>query len=381
MNVIDDLRRNLDMKNISIAVLFDFSKAFDRVDHELLLYKLKKYFYFDSTACALVLSYLSNRVQEVHTNTVSSKLEVISGVPQGSVLGPILFSMYINDLPINLKFTDYHLYADDLQIYSSDKRESLANLVDKLNIDIDAICTWALSNGFKLNTSKTQCILLSNKKIDVAGVPKIRVNGVAINYSDHVKSLGIYLDGQLKFDKHVSEIRRKVTFSLRKLWSLSSFADVLLKKKLFHIYILPYFLYCHSSFLGLSNKQFSRLNLAFNSCIRYVHKLNKFDHISMYKTSLLGSDLNTFYDMHTVLLIYKILRNKRPTYLFSKFSYLRSKRTSNMLIPKNRSKILNSSFFARGVGLWNSLPSDVKSSESCNIFRKECRKHYRILEV
>lgn len=195
IKVENDIREALDKKMVTIMALLDFSKAFDTISHSLLCNKLIHIFKFDILSAKLINSYLSCRSQYVDFNhTRSEKIYVPCGVPQGSTLGPLLFSMYINDLPMELSFCKFHLYADDCQLYISDTINSLENSIEKINSDIQNILNWCERNGQVLNSSKTQVIIFRNKRTTITCPFETKIGNDTIEFSDTVKNLGLIMD-------------------------------------------------------------------------------------------------------------------------------------------------------------------------------------------
>ena len=153
---------NMDNGCLTGITFLDFHKAFDLVDHKILLQKLECYS-FDSNALTLFKSYLNNRQQSVHIGTTESKFnEIKSGVPQGSVLGTILFLLYINDLPLHVKHSQIALFADDTTIHGSSK--SLESIEENMQKDLDNINKWCDENKMKINENKTNCMLLGTNQ-------------------------------------------------------------------------------------------------------------------------------------------------------------------------------------------------------------------------
>ena len=193
------LRAINDSKLVGCAMI-DFKKAFDLVDHKLLLNRLDIY-RFSALSLSWFKSYLSNRIQQVVINNSSSKIgDVVCGVPQGSILGPLLFLLFINDLPFSLKKSpiSVDLYADETTLYSTsiDKCTLETNLQNAL----DSVYTWCLENGMPINTKKTKLMLIaSRQKRDslIDSDIKITFNDKYLNISSNEKILGVHVDHDL----------------------------------------------------------------------------------------------------------------------------------------------------------------------------------------
>ena len=157
----------MDANKISILSLLDHSKAFDSIDHSILCNKLKKIYKFSTSALNLINSYLVGRFQAVSINGNSSRLlPLLKGVPQGSILGPLLFSIYINDLPFVLRYCKINMYADDVELYTSCSLYYINDGISNMNSDLKKVWQWAAGNGLSLNPSKSKCILITRHKLD-----------------------------------------------------------------------------------------------------------------------------------------------------------------------------------------------------------------------
>ncbi|KMQ88324.1 rna-directed dna polymerase from mobile element jockey-like protein [Lasius niger] len=188
IRLLDKVRGAADDRMVTVSALFDFSKAFDRVDHLLLASKLRKLNFSDSTV-RWIFSYLNGRTQAVRNaieNTTSSLVPVRTGVPQGSVLGPLLFTLYLSDFRQVLKHCKYNYYADNLLVYLHGKPKDLVEVIGKVNEDIEAILGWTQANGLILNSEKTKAIIFGTTRylnsIDSTVPPSIRVGGTEIRY-------------------------------------------------------------------------------------------------------------------------------------------------------------------------------------------------------
>ena len=199
MALLEKWRISIDKKGYGGAILMDLSKAFDSLNHELLVAKLHAYG-FSYSSLKLILSYLSNRWQRTKiNNTYSSWVEILLGVPQGSIIGPLFFNIYLNDLFFIEIKSDLCNFADDNTIYACDT--SLDALVAKLESSAEAVIKWFDYNCMKLNESKCKLLISGNKEeVIIASVRKSQ-----IIESHKVTLLGIHIDRELKFDDHMYE--------------------------------------------------------------------------------------------------------------------------------------------------------------------------------
>lgn len=371
-----DIRKALDKKMLTVLVLLDFSKAFDSINHQLLCRKLKRCFMLHESAVGLILSYLSNRSQYVDFNGLRSDVVgVESGVPQGSILGPLLFSMFINDLPNRMNYCQIHLYADDCQVYLSGKLNDLANIVYKINLDLKNIVEWSNANGLILNARKTQAIVFRTKHMNVEEAPLIKIGNESINYSEVIKNLGILMDSQLNWKAQTNAVCQKVYYALHTLVALKHYTPQQIRLKLARSLIIPLFEYGDVFYTTSTNENFRKLQLAFNSVTRFVYGLKRFDHISAFSKSILNCGFREYLDFRTCTMTHKILNNP-PKYLENFFTITSLPRTLNFLLPRCETKILRDSFEHRAIRLWNNLPRTIKGLYSFSRYKKECKLHF-----
>ena len=239
---------SLDKKQIAALILIDFSKAFDMVDHAILLSKLEHYG-IRGTVLHWFTSYLSNRSQYVHVNNCSStKLNLRHGVPQGSILGPLLFIVYINDLPHINAFTKFILYADDANIIIT--AENFTEIQNKIEILLEHLQSWVHDNGLKLNIKKTKYMIFTKRpKIDF----EIYLNGVLIEKSTCERFLGVLVDDKLSWSNHISAISSKISRNSGIIYKLKGIVPESVLKILYNSFIQSNLNYC-SSVWGLKSK-------------------------------------------------------------------------------------------------------------------------------
>ncbi|XP_055714971.1 uncharacterized protein LOC129809180 [Phlebotomus papatasi] len=355
-----DIAWALDRAMFSVLVLLDFSKAFDSISHSLLCNKLQGLFGFSTVSVRLIQSYLASRSQIVRSgHSTSSALDLTRGVPQGTILGPIIFSLFINDLPQVLRYCGYHLYAHDLQIYCSGDPLNSSHAFDAVNDDLERISHWADNNGPVLNARKSQALLVHSRGRNPISFP-LFLSDEEIPLSSKVKNLGVIFNDTLIWSDHVAEICRKVFLTLRTLRRYQTFTPRETRLLLVRTLIVPFFTYGCELFFRAHAEDHSRLRLAFNSCLRYVFGLRKYDHVSAYGDSILGLPLPGYLDTRVVDFISRILSTGRPRYLTELVVAGSSSRSSCLRVPGSGSRNFRNSIFVEGVILWNALPRERK---------------------
>ena len=228
LKVVNDLFLSLNKGNISVLALLVFSSAFDTIDHTILVHRLHTDFGFTDTVLQWFSSYLTDRTHYVSLcNHCSDFAPVHSGVPQGSVLDPILFTMYIKPLSaiIDSHSIIHHSFADDLQLQMSAPPDRISELLHSMQSCISDVKAWATANMLKLNGSKTELMLVTSKRSKrLHNLPtSITIGNAQIPFKQSVKNLGFTLDCHLTMNAHVSNIARTCYFELRHLASIRRF--------------------------------------------------------------------------------------------------------------------------------------------------------------
>lgn len=389
IDITDNIRLAMEDRKLTLLCLVDFTKAFDTVDHELMLAKLQFIFKFSSDVCEWFRSYLNDRSQCTVLNGQTSQWRPIKqGVPQGSVLGPLLFSLFINDVSRNLSFAKHHLYADDLQMYLHFNKTDINVAVGHLNLDLASIHNWSTRNCLNVNPAKTQCILIGSpaliSSIDRTDFPNIIFDNNNITLSKTVKSLGVSIDENLSWTAHVTSLCRKVYYSLHSLKRLKRLMHTKLKTTLVQSLIMPIIDYCDVVYDSTSACHAARLQKLQNTCVRYIFNLKTRDSTTPYLKKLSWLKLNKRRTTHALFLLHKTLSTSRPRYLNRRFSYqndrhpvnTRSKTDNKLLIPLHKTKFYSDAFTPAVSKVWNSLLMEHRNIKSFNTFKKEIKKYY-----
>ena len=207
VEITENIRKALDNKEFTAAVFVDLQKAFDTVNHEIILAKLEHYGIRNATN-DWFRSYLHNRTQYVSINGIDSETETIRhGVPQGSVLGPLLFLIYINDLNFAIKYSKVFHFADDTNLLHSSK--CLRTLKNQMNSDLNTLFQWLHANMISLNTDKTGFVIFHKTGTQRPSI-FLKMGGSRINPSKYIKYLGILIDENLNFSAHCSSLLSKL---------------------------------------------------------------------------------------------------------------------------------------------------------------------------
>lgn len=378
LTVTDDISLAMDKGQLSVLVLLDFSKAFDSVNHILLLNKLRTKFGFTNCAINLLKNYLLYRTQFVTYGDSSSSISIVpNGVPQGSILGPLLFSLYLNDLSTFIKDTNFHFYADDAQLYISGLPSKMDEIISVLNNQLKVVYSWAELNLLSLNAKKSQAIIISRDGKYTQISAAIMLGNEEIKLMNSVKNLGVIFNSYLTWDNHIDTIASKVYSTLRKLWRVSGSISVHTKCFLIKTLVLPFFTYCDVVYSSMSQKCLSRINVLFNDCARYVYNRRRFVGISDVSSSILGCSITSYLNNRYICFLHKLLAFQKPLYLADRIQFARSSRSCALIVPRHNQRMRHLSYFVKVVTLWNSLPLSLKRLNSHSKFRKVCIEYFR----
>ena len=274
VKILDDIRLKFDKGEITLLCLLDFSKAFDSVNHKLLCHKLTTQFHFDHSSSKFIANYLSGRSQRVKVgNSLSSFRHIDAGVPQGSVLGPLLFSMFINDVFSVCKNSSIHAYADDIQLYLSRPLGLIEDLAARINEDLHNIFVWSVDNKLTLNAKKSYVLPISKISMNNLLFPSIQIGHSSLQFVSKIKNLGFYINSSMTAVDHINSVVKRVYLTLRNLRLSAYYTPINTKKKLIRTLIIPIICYSEVVYSKLDAASMQKLNVAINNATRYVFGL------------------------------------------------------------------------------------------------------------
>ena len=265
-SLIEKWKQILDSMGYGAAVLMDLSKAFDTINHELLIAKLHAYG-FTEKSLTVIFNYLCDRWQLVKIDSsFSSWSELIQGVPQGSVLGPLLFNIYLNNLVFALKDVEVCTFADDTTPFFCDLELNTA--LNKLEENTAIALTWFEINYMKLNSDKCHLLVSGHHYEEMF----VNIGKDKIWESKSVKLLGITIDKELKCDQHIDQVCLKANKKLNVLSRVQSFLSAKKRKVVFNPFIESQFKYCPLILMFCSWKSDDKINRLHERSLRIVYK-------------------------------------------------------------------------------------------------------------
>lgn len=373
LELVDDIAHSVDQKLIAGVVFLDLSKAFDTIDHLLLLKKLDAYG-IRGVANDLLRSYLSDRQQKVMISGVGSDFRSVKcGVPQGSNLGPLLFLIYINDIA-KLRIKGHpRLFADDTAI--TYKANSITELYAEMSNDLQLVTAFLENNLLSLNLRKTKLMVFGAREDHSVPHPVLIVNGVTIEEVSSYKYLGIHIDNNLRWDYHIKQIVANCASLCGMLRKLSKFVPQ-------HVLLKVYFAFIHSRYqYGITtwgstyNTHLKDIQVQQNRCMKAIFKLE-----FLYPTNLLYSNpehtilpIQGLFTMRTCVIMFKILNNLNlhHNWNFSTALHQHHTRYAHLLQRTGfRTEIGRKRFQNMGPHTYNQIPEELKHAQTVHQFKR-----------
>ncbi len=393
LDIYDKISSALSNHLHTIGIFLDLSKAFDTIDHSILLTKLNHYG-IRGTPLALLSDYLHNRQQYTSYGSHSSDLLPVScGVPQGSILGPLLFLLYVNDIPNASRSLSFVLFADDTNIFFS--HPNLQTLESTFNAEIKHVTTWFKANKLSLNVTKTNFIHFKPKGKSSTSKLKLSVDNTPIHPVDNTKFLGVTIDCNLNWNDHITRTTNQVARSIGIIKKLKHTLPSNILFSLYNTLVLPYISYCNISWANTTH------TLDPNHCPWTQTDSTKIDTLFKLQKKALRFCTDSEYSSHTKHIFHELKTlnifdlNKLQTALFmyrfensnlpnsfvdffikNNATHNYNTRSGSHLKTIKPSLIINKySIKYSGSKLWNSLGNELKNSQTIKAFKLKYKKH------
>lgn len=381
LNITDDIIRGTDQNQVTVLVLVDFSKAFDTINYEILFAILKYIGLRDSTIC-FFQNYLNTRLQRVKIdNDVSAPLEMLSGVPQGSILGPLLFSLYTSEFEKKIQHSQIHFYADDTQIYRSFQPNDYAIAIDELNEDLDRLITVSRDHALHINPNKTSVLVFGPQmaKARITEHVKINFDGQQLSPTTTAKNLGLYFDTTLRFKVHINHCIRTAYANLKMIYNNRRFLSKKVKIILCESLVLSRFNFGDTVYGPCIDATDSRrIQVVQNACLRLIFGIRRRQNISHKLAEAAWLNMSNRRLLHSACLFHKIIINRTPNYLYRKITFRTDVHNVNIRFkgrltpPIHHSELFKRSFSYQVVNIYNSILPGIKE-KSINVFKSKIK--------
>ena len=384
LRVYNDLLLAVDKGKEAVLILLDYSAAFDTINHDVFLNRLAERYGITGRVLNWFTSYFQNRSQYISVNNSLSEPHMpLEGVPQGSVIGPLSFTMYTAPLEdiINAHGLGRMIYADDTQVFIILDEAERSSLIPNLENCISDIKLWSTANDLKLNDDKTEVLHITSRFRNPSPLPGVQICDSLIEPVKSARNLGIIVQNDLKMDVYVNNICRSASYGLYRIGQIRKFLDRKSTEMLVHAFITCRLDQCNSLLHNLPESQIAKLQRIQNSAARLVTLTRKHDHVTPILRELHWLPVKYRIMYKILLLTYKCLHGTAPIYLqelikrYVPSRNLRSATQSRLTCSSTSTQYGQRSFSVSATELWNNLPLHVKNSETVIQFKTSLKTH------
>lgn len=386
MRVQNDIICAVGERKAVMLVLLDLSAAFDTVDHAC-LNNILQGLGITGTALRWFRSYLENRQQIVNVRgKKSDPQELDCGVPQGSVLGPILFTVYTSSLGQLLRHhldDNYHLYADDSQLWIILRPNALDSSISRMEECVAAVQKWMSDHHLKMNNEKTEFLLIASKQVSQKiGPCSLRIGDNTIRPSSSARNIGVVMDSNASMEAHIRAVCKTCYMHIYNLNKLKRYIDRESLEYIVHAFITSKLDYCNALYCGLPETLLHRLQLIQNTTARILSGSSRHDSITPVLYSLHWLPVEQRVKFKVLMTIYKCINNLAPRYLqellqpYVPSRQLRSSDHCLLKVPYTSSAIIQTrAFSVAGPRLWNELPYEIRTVQSVTSFKSKLKTY------
>lgn len=375
--IITNWKMAVDDKKVVVAVFLDLRRAFETVNKEILIKKLEMYG-IDEIELQWFKSYLYQRTQRTRVNdAVSDEIDVLLGVPQGSVLGVLLFLIYVNDMEKAIELSKLVLFADDALLYIVG--DTVDEGINNMNSDLNRLSEWFLMNRLKLNVDKTKYMVINGSVSN----NRIVIDNTELDLIDEIKYLGIIIDNRLNFKANLDYICKKISKKLNFFYKIRNNISIKCAIKLFNTIIKPHFEYCSSILFMCNNEMRNRLQKLQNRGMRIILKLGRLTPRQFMLDTLKWLSVSQKIKMNVMILVFKIKNNMLPKYLTSRLLYVGDvhhhflRNVFNFRLNFFKSQKTHNMLMYNGLKMFNELPTELKKETNLLKFKIEIVKYIK----
>ena len=369
MDQLDFIYKNLDNGDIVISIFMDYSKAFDCLDHIILSNKLDANG-IRGIAKQWFISYLSNRLQYVSVNNTNSSLSPIThGVPQGSILGPLLFLLFINDFPSVNRFFKTTLFADDSTLTCKfDNKTNHHNIVQRLESELEPVYNWLVMNKIKINYDKSKFIVYSYRKRYELG--PLKFGNSQLHSTDNTKFLGLIIDKNLNFKAHVASVSNKISKVVGVLYRLNKILSIDHLNSIYSALLVPHIMYCLEIWYGSLQGNRDRIFKLQKKAVRAINLLpyNEHTHDAFKSMGVLKLD-----DLSKLMLSVFIFKQQNMVSQSDVHSHY-TRHRNNLVVPFYNLSRTQTTWLYQSTLLWGSVPDQIKDTDKIGIFKSRLKK-------